>query len=197
LVRLLLYPIISIHVLYCLHCLASNTTNQNALAGQAFLNAEFRSHKDAPPNFPPATICSAIDSFKQSLVSRSHRSVCSACGILYESANIKQLLDNEKCPISDRMWCRVILERLKTAGLDKCGYTYENGYWLFCPKCYTKTLQGKIPKFSALNYMNVVMCQDYPSALEECVIARRHRILKLRPPEIIEIHRTTMHYVDI
>jgi hypothetical protein len=80
------------------------------------------------------------------------------------------------------------LERLKEAGLDKCGY--EDGYWLFCSKCHTKTLQGKIPKFSALNSMNVVMCDNYPAALKDltfvegCVIARRHpigRILKLRP----------------
>jgi len=80
------------------------------------------------------------------------------------------------------------LETLKRAGLDKCGY--EDGYWLFCSTCYTRTLQGKISKFSALNSMNVVMCENYPTVLkdltlvEECVIARRHpigRILKLRP----------------
>jgi hypothetical protein len=57
---------------------------------------------------------------------------------------------------------------------------------LFCSKCHTKILQGKIPKFLALNSMNV-MCDNYPAALkdltfvEECVIARRlpiGRILK-------------------
>jgi hypothetical protein len=171
----------SINLLYILDLLSSTTTNENALAAQALLNTEFQSHRDAaaefPPTISPETICSAVSSFQQALASHAERSVCSACGIFSESGLIKKIHDNEKC-----------LESLKEVGLDKCGY--KDGYWLFCPKCHIKILQGKIPKFSALNSINVIMCHDYPSALkdltfvEECVIARRHpigRILKLRP----------------
>ncbi|KAN0069377.1 hypothetical protein V8E54_012392 [Elaphomyces granulatus] len=80
------------------------------------------------------------------------------------------------------------LEELKRVGLDQCGY--ENGTWSFCKLCHSDILRSKIPKFSALNSVNVVMCHDYPAVLknltlvEECVIARRHpvgSILKLRP----------------
>ena len=80
------------------------------------------------------------------------------------------------------------MEELKRVGLDRCGY--ENGAWSFCKLCYGDILRSKIPKFSALNSVNVVMCHDYPAVLkdltlvEECVIARRHpvgSIVMLRP----------------
>lgn len=80
------------------------------------------------------------------------------------------------------------LKELKRVGLDKCGY-FE-GTWSFCKSCFGDLLKAKIPKFSALNSVNVVNCHEYPMALqdltivEECVIARRHpigAILKLRP----------------
>jgi hypothetical protein len=110
------YKVVSIHLLYCLHYLASNTTNQNVLAGQALLNAEFRSYREAaaefPPTISPATICSAIASFKQALESHAHRSVC---GIFCESRTIKKLRGDENH-----------FQRLKDAELDKCGY--ESGY---------------------------------------------------------------------
>jgi len=80
------------------------------------------------------------------------------------------------------------LDELKRVGLDKCGY--NNGTWSFCKPCHADILRSKIPKFSALNSVNVLMCDDYPTVLkdltliEECVLARRHpvgSILKLRP----------------
>jgi hypothetical protein len=87
--------------------------------------------------------------------------------------------------LNDNSHC---LEELKRVGLDRCGY--ENGVWSFCKWCHADILRSRIPKFSALNSVNVVMCDDYPTVLkdltlvEECVIARRHpvgSILKLRP----------------
>jgi hypothetical protein len=72
--------------------------------------------------------------------------------------------------------------------LDRCGH-HENS-WDFCRTCHGAVSRGKIPKFSALNLVNVTTCQDYPSALEdltaieECLIAKSHpvgTILKLRP----------------
>jgi len=80
------------------------------------------------------------------------------------------------------------LRELKRVGLDRCGC--DNGVWSFCKSCYADVLRSKVPKFSSLDLVNVVMCGDYPAILEdltlveECVIARRHpvgSILKLRP----------------
>ncbi|PVH68338.1 hypothetical protein DL98DRAFT_380514, partial [Cadophora sp. DSE1049] len=60
----------------------------------------------------------------------------------------------------------------------------------FCTSCHTAVSRGDIPKFSALNLVNITTCQHYPSALkdltaiEECLIAKSHpisAILKLRP----------------
>src|SRR5579871_1886302 len=74
--------------------------------------------------------------------------------------------------------------------LDQCGYNENSCTWTFCRMCFTAICQQRVPKFSASNFMNVAMCQDYPSALEdltpveECLIAKCHpvgTILKLRP----------------
>jgi len=145
------------------------------------LEKEFEHHRLAseefPPSMSPGTIRTAINSFTQSIQSHCERQACSSCGIFNPTSDMMTLEDNNSC-----------LSELKRAGLDKCGYTH--GVWTFCKSCHTDILRTKIPKFSALNSVNVVMCDDYPTVLkdltlvEECVIARRHpvgSILKLRP----------------
>ena len=142
---------------------------------------EFDRHQLASQNFPPsvsqATIRSAIESFRRSLQSRSNRQICSACGVFTDSTDAKTLADTD-----DR------LANLKDAGLDTCGY--REGCWMFYKPCHADISRCKIPKFSALNSVNMMNCDSYPEALkdltfvEECVIARRHpigSILKLRP----------------
>jgi hypothetical protein len=72
--------------------------------------------------------------------------------------------------------------------LDNCSIV--DGSYQVCKTCYSALSADKIPKFSALNAVNVTMCQDYPAELEdltlmeEYVIARSHpigTILKLKP----------------
>ena len=72
--------------------------------------------------------------------------------------------------------------------LDDCGFV--DGSYLFCKPCLNALNNGRIPKFSAMNAVNVTMCQHYPKALEdlnlveEYAIARSHpigTILKLKP----------------
>jgi hypothetical protein len=80
----------------------------------------------------------------------------------------------------------LILEQQNS--LDQCGHHERS--WHFCNFCYKALMHQTIPKFSAANFVNITMCQDYPSALkdltvvEECLIAKCHpvgTILKLRP----------------
>jgi hypothetical protein len=72
--------------------------------------------------------------------------------------------------------------------LDSCAL--EDASYGFCAPCFKALHKGKIPKFSALNGVNVTMCQNYPPELEdltlteEYAIARSHpigTILKLKP----------------
>jgi hypothetical protein len=72
--------------------------------------------------------------------------------------------------------------------LDDCSIT--DGAYQFCKSCFNALNGGKIPKFSALNAVNVTMCQHHPPELEdltlmeEYAIARSHpigTILKLKP----------------
>ena len=47
----------------------------------------------------------------------------------------------------------------------------------FCNGCEISLRKNKIPKFSAMNFVNITLCQAYPAELEgltyieECVIA--------------------------
>jgi hypothetical protein len=158
--------------------LDSNPAPSNA---QSLLVKEFERHRSASEEFPPVipleTIRSAIKAFIDSLQSHSKLRVCSCCGVFCPSSDTMTLDNGEPC-----------LRELKRVGLDRCGC--ESGVWSFCKSCYADVLRSKVPKFSSLNLVNVVMCGDYPAILEdltlveECVIARRHpvgSILKLRP----------------
>jgi hypothetical protein len=72
--------------------------------------------------------------------------------------------------------------------LDHCG---KQGHeWDLCFPCLKSLSQNAVPRFSAMNRVNVMLCQNYPLVLEdltpveECLIARCHPvgvILKLRP----------------
>jgi hypothetical protein len=73
--------------------------------------------------------------------------------------------------------------------LDNCG-TIVNGSCRICITYLDALNKGNIPKFSALNAVNVIMCQHYPlelqdlTLMEEYVVARTHpigTILKLKP----------------
>jgi hypothetical protein len=67
------------------------------------------------------------------------------------------------------------LDNLKEVGLDKCGY--KDGSWSFCKLCHGDILRGKIPKFSALNLVNVLNCHDYPAALQDLTVVEKCVIL--------------------
>ena len=108
------------------------------------------------------------------MLAASKRLICCSCGSLVSSGDIYEVSDQDG--------------RLQQMHLDQCGY-HEHS-WDFCRLCYTALSQWKVPKFSASNFVNITLCQHYPSELEdltpveECLIAKCHpvgTILKLRP----------------
>jgi hypothetical protein len=159
----------------------SDPSNVSVVDSRSLLESEFIRHQTAAEQFPPiiplSVIRSRIWSFRQTLEQHSSRDVCASCGIFDNSAKMRSITEDDTC-----------LNKIKDAGLDACGY--HNRSWSFCSDCYTNIVGDRIPKFSAGNLINVVMCDKYPAVLkdltfiEECVIARRHpigSILKLRP----------------
>lgn len=91
--------------------------------------------------------------------------------------------------------------------LDNCGW--NNGSWSLCFQCHSTLLRRSIPKFSAINHVNVTLCQHYPIALdgltltEEYLIAKSHPIgvvLKLRPggqSTPVNYHALRGHFIII
>src|ERR1700735_1805330 len=144
------------------------------------LEEEFEHREEAslqfPPDISPSHIRASIGKFEDEMSAASKTSVCSSCGLLVPTTDIHQI-NNSSNTIDCLRGC-----------LDNCGRHGDD--WQFCSQCHSALRRGKFPKFSARNFVNVTMCQDYPSALEdltaieECLIAICHpvgRILKLRP----------------
>jgi hypothetical protein len=129
-----------------------------------------------PPEMTSSHIRASVTTYEDEMSATSVRSICCLYGRFVAATQIYEIDDQTDfiLPPQD--------------SLDHCGH-HEN-YWDFYTSCHTAFSHGDIPKFSALNLVNVTMCQHYPSALEdltaieECLIAKCHpvsTILKLRP----------------
>jgi hypothetical protein len=63
--------------------------------------------------------------------------------------------------------------------LDKCSIT--DGSYQVCQTGFNALNGGRIPKFSALNAVNVTMCQNYPVELEDLTLMEEYAIARSRP----------------
>src|SRR5947209_8763738 len=144
------------------------------------LEDEFNQREIASQEFPPeissSHIRSSIGRYEDEMLAASERLICCSCGIFVAKYDIYKIDDQDN----------LILQQENS--LDQCGH--DESSWNFCRYCYAAVSSWKIPKFSAANFVNITMCQGYPSALEdltaveECLIAKCHpvgTILKLRP----------------
>jgi Domain of unknown function (DUF6570) len=161
------------------------TSGENTRALEAvelalgFLKDEFEQHKIASQEFPPeitsSHIRSSISLYEDEMSAASQKSICCSCGKFF-TGYVYQF-DNHDNFVQTHLH-----------NLDRCGH--DGNSWNFCNLCHAAIKRNSVPKFSAENFVNVTMCQDYPSALEnltpveECLIAKCHpngTILKLRP----------------
>ena len=143
---------------------------QNEFDLQHAASAEF------PPEITSSHIRASITAYEDEMSAASQKSVCCCCGMFCPTADIYQIgVGNES------------LTRLNGT-LGDCGR--QGSLWSFCTSCHAALWRGIIPKLSALNSVNVTMCQHYPRELEgltlteECLVAKCHpigTILKLRP----------------
>jgi hypothetical protein len=144
------------------------------------LRDDLESRESASADFPPviskAQIRASITRFQLLTDDTSQQGVCSSCGRLVPVPELVEMEDAD--PLLQPM----------AGHLDYCGR--HESEWDVCLTCLKSLSQNALPKFSALNRVNMTMCQNYPAVLEsltpveECLIARCHPlgiILKLRP----------------
>ena len=129
-----------------------------------------------PPNITSSHIRASVRKYEDEMLAASERCVCCCCGRFVGAGDIYEIHEGARFNLPPEHT------------LDHCGLHDKS--WDFCTTCHSAVCRGSIPKFSASNFVNVVTCQDYPSALddlttvEECLIAKCHpvgAILKLRP----------------
>src|SRR6267378_2033232 len=153
------------------------------IPAQTLIN-NYKRRKEATARFPfkikPRHIRTAMRRYEQILQDAcvDVENSCASCGEF-----------GSQLVTVDENWLRSTEAKLGVPiQMDKCGV--QNGLHQLCGSCLNSLNRGKVPKFSAMNAVNVTMCQDYPSELqdltliEEYAIARSHPIgtvLKLKP----------------
>ncbi|KAH6692768.1 hypothetical protein BKA61DRAFT_714688 [Leptodontidium sp. MPI-SDFR-AT-0119] len=180
-----LNPFPNLEIQEQLETVANITTSQQQQIARVkiaigLLRDEFDLQAAASQSFPQeitsSHIRASVSKYEDEMSAASERSVCCCCGRLIATGDVYKIDDEADFTLPP--------QRI----LDRCGH-HENS-WDFCAVCHGAVSRSNIPKFSALNLVNVTTCQDYPSALEdlttveECLIAKCHpigTILKLRP----------------
>lgn len=123
--------------------------------------------QEFPPEISPLHIRSAISKYEDEMSAGSKRSICFSCGSFVARGDIYEIDDQDDFII------------LQPISLDQHG-NYENS-WDFCTFCYAALGRSTIPKFSPGNLVNITMCQNYPSALEDLTIVEERLIAKCHP----------------
>ena len=136
-----------------------------------------------PPKISPSDIRAVMRRYERVIqdACAGVETSCASCGIFIAKNESKLISvdDNRLCLMKGTTG----LHRL-----DCCSIV--DGCYRLCGTCFNDLGRKKVPKFSALNAVNVTMCQDYPPELEdltlmeEYTIARSHpigTILKLKP----------------
>ena len=156
-----------------------------------FLTNDYNKRKAATARFPPKITARhlrvAMRRYEQ-VVQNACTAVetsCASCGEFMAKA------ESAWIPVDDDRLCSMKSPE-GLVQLDSC--SIMDGAYQFCKTCFNVFTGGRIPKFSALNAVNVTMCQHYPAELEdltlmeEYAIARSHpigTILKLKPNGLV------------
>lgn len=138
---------------------------QRQLASEAF-----------PPLLSPAQIRASVSRYEEHIKAAAENGVCSSCRKFVPISDIVEVNNDDP-----------LLQPLH-GHLDHCAKHGDD--WDLCLSCLKSLSQNALPRFSALNCVNMTLCQNYPSVLddltpvEECLIAKCHPlgiIIKLRP----------------
>jgi hypothetical protein len=110
------------------------------------------------PSSRPATSSSTLRS-------SGLRGLCASCGIIVPTSDVHRVENGYN-----------ILNILK-GSLDSCGR--HGNTWDICSTCYSSLIYFRIP---SENRINVTLCQDYPSVLDDLTHALTHAEECLMPP---------------
>jgi hypothetical protein len=72
--------------------------------------------------------------------------------------------------------------------LNSCGRHQDT--WDLCLPCHASLNRDIIPQSSAKNLVNVPLCQDYPSALEDLTLTEEYLIAKCHPFATLQARST-------
>lgn len=116
----------------------------------AFILQEHESRVCASSLFPPdisvSLVRRSMARFEKEMEVASGDIACCSRGVLTLPTSARQISDEDP-----------VIRPLE-GFLDQCGYA--DGFWTLCSGCHAALLRGSVPKFSALNHINITLCQN-------------------------------------
>ncbi len=74
-------------------------------------------------------------------------------------------------------------DAINMAFLNHCGWEIDE--YRFCYSCFNILKQKKVPKFSSINKVKIILCQDNPPALEALTLVKQMLIAGCHPVMLI------------
>src|SRR6202046_3836714 len=127
-----------------------------------------------PPNITAKDIQTAMRRYEHVIedACSTVETSCASCGEFMAKAGLRLI------PVGDER-LRSMTPPGEAVQLDNCGMV--NGSYQVCQTCLNAFNGGRIPKFSALNAVNVTMCQNYPAELEDLTLMEEYTIARFHP----------------
>src|SRR5947199_718583 len=124
-----------------------------------------------PPKITPQHICTAMRRYEQVIQDACSgvEMSCVSCGEF--GSGLAAVDEDHLRSMEMKIGVRI--------QLDHCGIV--DGYYQFCQACLNALDGGRIPKFSAMNAVNITMCQDYPAELEDLTLTEEYAIARCHP----------------
>ena len=147
--------------------------------------------RDFPPTIDAGHICRSVACYETHVESclTIINGICYCCALFVWPSSLAVILKSDPVVVAT-----LKNQVINLTCLDYCGQEIDEYH--FCLLCYYSMKQKKVPKFSSLNKINVIMCQNYPPVLEiltlveKILIAQCHlvmSILKLCPNKALSL----------
>ena len=131
------------------------------------LISDYNKRKAASAQFPPKITASHI----QDAMRRYEQIIKEACAEVEAScASCGEFKAKKELRLIPRDDGRLHLMKSPEGVLQLDGCCLMDRSYCFRPSYFNALNSGKVPKFSAMNEVNVTMCQDYPAELEDLTL---------------------------
>jgi len=137
-----------------------------------------------PPKITPQHLHTAMQMYEQAIegACAEVEALCALCGEFKSKTELRHIPCDDK-----RLYGMKSSEGVLR--LDSC--CLMDGSYHLCPSCFNALNGGNIPKFSAMNGVNVTVCEDFPVELDDLTLTEQYAIARSHPVGTIRLSTST------